>query len=261
MNAVERRSIFDSVQNGQQDGASPVVDKTTESSARAEPTSTTGAASLDEANDLRPIANAPDLRAEANKGLSDPYAVIDRLKRGDLGPSRPLHVLATKEAALRVDAAALAELSRSPEFSPDALLLDQLTGTVDMGPINSWRRRKVERGAVDLYSALGPRDAIDSIRARTIVGLNNATMDCFERASKTGNLAAQNLNLRNGIKGAAVLGDLLQQYENRGRTSPPNVTVVEVNVEAGDQAIVETGDRRMSTREASVPRGASRGKN
>ena len=40
-------------------------------------------------------------------------------------------------------------------------------------------------------------------------------MDCLEPAAQTSNEVARNVNLRHSIKGAAVLTDLLQQYESR----------------------------------------------
>jgi hypothetical protein len=259
-----RETEFAAPSAGEKTESAVSAEPLTDPSVSAQPTTATNAlpgTPAAKANHLRPVAN--DLRAErANKGL-DPSKVIPRRKARDRGPSNPLLILATKEAALRVDAAALAELSRAQEFSPDQILFQQLTGTVAGGPIDSWYQRKVVKGAIDLYSALGPRDVIDSIMARTIVGLTNATMDCFKRASQTSNPAAQELNLRYGMKGAGVLDGILQRYQNRGRISPPNVTVGEVTVEAGGKAIVgnlESGDRQISTRQASVSRKKSRKK-
>lgn len=207
------------------------------------------APSSDEPDRQRPDANASTLRApQPNKGPSDRAEVIARSQAArSSGNSRPLGILAQKEADLREGSAALANLSRFGERPPDSeLLTHQLARSVSTGSIGGWKKSKLKGGAVALYSALRPRDASESILARVIVALNNATMDCFDRASLCGNVAARDVNLRQGIKGAATIADIIEQYENRRHQSRPQVAVGKVNVEAGGQAIVgkvEVGDR------------------
>jgi hypothetical protein len=75
-------------------------------------------------------------------------------------------------------------------------------------------REKLTRAAIDLYRSLEPQDAIDAIRASIIVGLNNVNMNCLAKAS-TIDLRAEEVRLKYGIKGAAVLADLLKQYQAR----------------------------------------------
>jgi hypothetical protein len=65
-----------------------------------------------------------------------------------------------------------------------------------------------------LYRSLEPQDAIDAIRASIIVGLNNVTMDTLAKVS-TLDVRAEEVRLKYGIKGAAVLADLLNQYQAR----------------------------------------------
>jgi hypothetical protein len=48
--------------------------------------------------------------------------------------------------------------------------------------------------------------------ARIIVRLNNVTMDCL---GKTIDVRVEEVRLKYGIKGAAVLADLLKQYQAR----------------------------------------------
>jgi hypothetical protein len=67
---------------------------------------------------------------------------------------------------------------------------------------------------IDLYRSLEPQDAIGAIRASIIVGLNNVTMDTLAKVS-TLDVRAEEVRLKYGIKGAAVLADLLNQYQAR----------------------------------------------
>jgi hypothetical protein len=75
-------------------------------------------------------------------------------------------------------------------------------------------RERLTRTAIDLYRSLEPQDAIDAIRASIIVGLNNVTMDTLAKVS-TLDVRAEEVRLKYGIKGAAVLADLLNQYQAR----------------------------------------------
>lgn len=75
-------------------------------------------------------------------------------------------------------------------------------------------RERLTRAAIDLYRSLEPQDAIDAILASIIVGLNNVTMDCLAKAS-TIDVRAEEVRLKYGIKGAAVLADSLKQYQAR----------------------------------------------
>jgi hypothetical protein len=104
---------------------------------------------------------------------------------------------------------------------------------------------RLRKGAIDLYFSLAPRDAIDSMVASAMVGLSNATMECFDRATRSER--ARDLNLRYGIKGAATLRDLSEFYDSRRGKGRQTVTVGKVKVETGGQAIVgnvDSGDRR-----------------
>ncbi len=252
MDDLNLRFSTDSDRSGEtgetENATRPLEEKTERAS--DEPTTATDAApamSPDEADRRRPVAQASTLRAALNKG---PSALAKaRIKAESLHRnSRPLAVLANKEAELRDDSEAAAKLSKSEERRPDPeLLIHQLVSTVSTRFVTGHKRSKMKSDAVGLYSALRPRNPIDSIRARIIVGLNNAIMDCLERAAQTSNEVARNVNLRHSIKGAAVLTDLLQQYESRRGGGTQTVKVGKVNVEAGGQAIVgnvKTGDRR-----------------
>jgi len=176
-------------------------------------------------------------------------------------PVRQNSALATleekREPGLPVEAAAMPEFDRlCDKRAPDGFLLaHQLTSSVPRGSEEK-REWQLMDGAVGLYLSLQPQDPIESIISRLIVAGTNATMDCLGRAAQFDSSSrARDLNLRYGLKGAPVVADLIKLLESRrghgqgGQT----VTVREVNVEAGGQAIVgnvEVGDRRNKTAQA-----------
>jgi hypothetical protein len=104
-------------------------------------------------------------------------------------------------------------------------------------------------GAVELYRRLAPKDALDEIAAVLAVSVSNASLDCLAQAARVApqHLDHRDLNLKHGLKGAAVAADLIRLLDSRRGQSSKSVSVGNVNVEAGGQAIVGnvgTGPRR-----------------
>jgi hypothetical protein len=96
-------------------------------------------------------------------------------------------------------------------------------------------------GAVDLYKQFGAEDAAEAILSMLTVGVTSVSLDCLAQAASISPeyLEARDLNLRHGFKGAAVAAELLKALgARRGNSVPRNVTVRDVNVEAGAQAII-----------------------
>jgi hypothetical protein len=142
-----------------------------------------------------------------------------------------------------------------PGFSvlpPDySLLIDQL---VCATPLHGWPSgSKVtqarEDGSVALYISLNPRNAEESVLARLIVGGTNAAMDCFALAGQNPQSdRARELNLKFGFKAADTVTNLIGMLQSHRAQGPQtvlvgtvnNVTVGEVTVEKGGQAIVGT---------------------
>ena len=96
-------------------------------------------------------------------------------------------------------------------------------------------------GALDLYTQLGAKDAAEAILSMLTVGVASASLDCLAQAASISPeyLEARDLNLRHGFKGAAVAVDLIKALDaRRGNFEPRKVTVRDVNVEAGAQAII-----------------------
>ena len=102
----------------------------------------------------------------------------------------------------------------------------------------------------DLYQRLKPRDAQESILCMLTVGVTNASLDCLAQAAllRVDALPMRDLNLRHGLKGAAVAGELIKALDERRRQKPEKVTVGNVNVEAGGQAIVGTVEAPAPTK-------------
>lgn len=94
-------------------------------------------------------------------------------------------------------------------------------------------------GAVALYAEIGPRDGLESVMARVAVALGNGVMDCFGRAGRSGNfLSVRDINLRHAIKGVNALAELVKAFDNHRGRNQQKVTVGQVNVQSGAQAIV-----------------------
>ena len=172
--------------------------------------------------------------------------------------SRPLSVLAGRETALHEHSAGLAKLSDFDESRPDPdLLVDQLTKIVAPWGLNSHQRRKIKGEVIALYSSLGSRNPIESMIDRDLVGINLATMDCLARVALSDSRARE-VNLRYAMQGAATLINLVKLRDGRRGLSPQNVSVGNVKVEAGGQAIVGNvqtkGRRKRANRARSVRR-------
>jgi hypothetical protein len=130
---------------------------------------------------------------------------------------------------------------------PDAQLVAyQVAGSLSVSRyLDNERERQMMECSLALYAAIDPKDALESILARLAVAVTNASMDSFTRAALSGCWPeARDLNLRYGIKGAAAAAELvkaLDQHRGRDRQS---VTVGQVNVQKGGQAIVGNVERR-----------------
>jgi hypothetical protein len=96
------------------------------------------------------------------------------------------------------------------------------------------------KGPLDLYKNIPRQDALDSMLAMLATSITSASLDCLSQAalSAPGNLKVRDLNLRHGIKAAAAAAELVKALDNRRGAKSEKVTVGQVNVEAGGQAIV-----------------------
>jgi hypothetical protein len=192
------------------------------------------------------------------KGASARAEAIARIKAENrMRNSRPLSALASSENALHEHSAGLAKLSDFDESRPDPnLLVDQLMKTVAPRVLDSHQRRKINGEVIGLYSSLGSRNPIESMIDRALVGMNIATMDCLARVALSDSRARE-VNLRYAMQGAATLIDLVKLRDARRGLSPQSVSVGNVKVEAGGQAIVgnvQTKGRRKRANRAKAVR-------
>jgi hypothetical protein len=106
---------------------------------------------------------------------------------------------------------------------------------------NEQARQVLAEGAVDLYHQLAPADAAGRLLSMLAVSVGSASLECLRQAATTSPdyLERRDINLRHGLKGAAVAAELLKALDaRRGNSVPRNVMVRDVNVEAGAQAII-----------------------
>ena len=98
----------------------------------------------------------------------------------------------------------------------------------------------MSNAAVDLYRGLAPQDSLDALAATLAVSVSNASLDCLAQAARVDprHLEHRDLNLKYGLKGATVAAELLRLLESRRGQGSKSVTVGNVKVEAGGQAIV-----------------------
>jgi hypothetical protein len=142
---------------------------------------------------------------------------------------------------------------------PDAMLVAyQVTDTVNVpaGANNAheWQLRDV---ALALYAAIEPRDALESVLARLVVGVGNGVMDCLSRSARNGDcLESRDVNLRHAIKGSLAVSEMVKAIDNHRGRDRQKVTVGQVNVQSGGQAIVGNVERRGPPEQATSPASA-----
>jgi hypothetical protein len=183
------------------------------------------------------------LRAGSEKTTLTAEDVRARMKADRYYGSRPLQYLVNVEAELHARSAALAKLSSPVPKHPDKVLLThQLVRTVNTNYVPHSMAPQLRSDAIALYASLQSRNPIESIENRLLVGMLNSVMHCHARAAATANLKAIDISLRHAEKGTRVIAELLRARKRR--RSSKKVTVGEVNVNAGGQAIVGNVEAR-----------------
>ncbi|HZP08763.1 hypothetical protein [Methyloceanibacter sp.] len=116
-------------------------------------------------------------------------------------------------------------------------------------------REAATKGSHDLYQALGPKSALESVLSGLIVGVSNATHECLSLAARIPphEIQHRDVNLRHALKGAAVVTQLIEALERVRGNRPANVNVGQVKVESGAQAIVGTVVSRKSGQDTEAP--------
>jgi hypothetical protein len=128
-----------------------------------------------------------------------------------------------------------------PLTEPDAVVIAyQVTDSIH-APIGTdfAIQRHLMHGSLALYAEIAPRDALESVMARLLVGLVNGGMDSFGRAARAGDwLVAREANLKVGIKSTLAATEVIKAFDNHRGRERQKVTVGQVNVQSGGQAIV-----------------------
>ena len=154
--------------------------------------------------------------AKPSTSSKEKYQARGRAKKRDTGRSAPLSVLAQKEKELHTQDSFRKRLGPAIHASPDVnLTVQQVANTISRPGLSSDLQDQIRKETVSLYAALDPIDPVDSMLARQLVALNNATMGCFERAARTTDCQARDIELRHGINGTKAFGSLLQLREAR----------------------------------------------
>ena len=157
---------------------------------------------------------------------------------------------ASRTLACKPDPAGQQPQSQSADFKLDEYILRQLASSVpgeltDASAIDA---------AVKRYLAFEPTDAIESTRALLAVALPNSVMDGLGRASRAGlNPEVRQMDLKLSYMGAAISIDVMTALQSHRGSAEPKVSVGNVNVGSGGQAIV--GHVRAPRRKGKVKKG------
>ena len=101
-------------------------------------------------------------------------------------------------------------------------------------------------GALELYTGMHPKDSIDAILATFMVNISNLANTSLAHAAHLPPGLSDPI-FRTALKAGTVLNDIVKTYDARRRQNAEKVTVGQVNVESGGQAIVgtvETGSKK-----------------
>ncbi len=117
-------------------------------------------------------------------------------------------------------------------------IVAQLADTIPCSPTSADHQVLLDE-AVAAYKLMNPADPADSAICRFIVALTNTGMDSLKRATAEAGLPLiQERDLKLGMKAATTLVELIKAFDSRPGRKPPNVSVGQVNVQSGGQAIV-----------------------
>ena len=124
----------------------------------------------------------------------------------------------------------------------EAAKMIEIMGLIWMPPsLDEVQRQALYVKAIDLFESLKPADGLEGMLALQMVGTHNAAVECLRRAMiYRQSLEAQKVFLSQAER---MMGMYMRQVDalakHRGKAQP-NITVGQVNVESGGQAIVGT---------------------
>jgi hypothetical protein len=131
-------------------------------------------------------------------------------------------------------------MATSNRSEVEASKLTEILSLIPMPPsIGDAAREALYVKAIDLFESIGPADGIEGMLAAQMVGTHNATMECLRRAMiYNQSLEGQKVYLSQAARLMSIYTrhvDALAKHRGKAR---PNITVGQLNVESGGQAIV-----------------------
>src|SRR5262245_43565987 len=123
-----------------------------------------------------------------------------------------------------------------PKLAKTALLLSSAGKYLGIDKVDD----DMNQGVLDLYNKINKGDAIDCMLALHAASITSMSANCYSQAAlcSPNDVRIRDLNLRYGLKGSATVVEIVKALDNRRGAKSEKVTVGQVNVEAGGQAIV-----------------------
>jgi hypothetical protein len=168
--------------------------------------------------------------------------------------SRPLVELSRREKQIGDYESYRSRLRNAPHATPDPnLAIRQIIDAVGEPGLGSHLDERIKKESLDLFAALGSKDAIDSMLDRQLVGLHYATMGCLKRAAQTNSTKARDVELRHAVKGMKAGLELVKFRESRV-AEEATIVAVDIEHEATEGGDRKSSGRRRTGRKASVAR-------
>ena len=104
--------------------------------------------------------------------------------------------------------------------------------------LSNSNRRTMEQACIARYREFAPADATERLLASLSVGLQAAAMTSLHMQHRTESLLVRTEELKNAIRAAPVVMELLEALDRRRGRGKQSVAVGQVTVESGGQAIV-----------------------
>jgi hypothetical protein len=175
--------------------------------------------------------------AQIEAHLSEHSAALAKLSESDATFAEPDRVAGGTPHSNN-----FAGLAKAPDFRekrPDKdLLVHQLTRLIPRRAVASQHQaQRLQSDVIALFASMGSKNSLESILDRLIVGVEVAAFDCLDRAAQPTDQRARDVNLRHGMKGAAIIINLMRfRDERRGQVSQ-SVTVGRLKIQSGQPLI------------------------
>ena len=120
----------------------------------------------------------------------------------------------------------------------DTLAAIQVALSLNTSSFSDQESVALKKASVARYREFAPADATERVYATLSVGLQNAVMTSLEHAANTDMLAVRTEEMRNATRGTKAVADLMEALDRHRGRGKQSVTVGQVTVETGGQAIV-----------------------